>query len=604
MPRGSDLDRLVSRARNNLDMAMGRKRSLDSEVLEYRRAIDVEPKNALPYDNAPDITMPLTRSKRDGVIAHLLDALDVEPFFSAKALTASAGQIAPTWEALMEREMIAVGAREKYLGGVSESVDTGTGHIGWSLAVGGDGEVFVQESLIRFEDFAVYPVRVDDNTNVSTFHRRTEPWFVLDEMANEGLLDREAVDKLKGGSSSEGETHAETRDQTTDGGAFDDEQEVHTYFECYIRFRGELWQVILTRRHNDPLAARRNPFREAFDAPPYEPLRIMRNPGYYYGYPFPRLLDALQKMMDTAQLSRMAYNQFALAPVIMADRMNPFIAELQKGGLHPGQIIPTIGNPNVNGIQPVVFPKPDLTLEELSLAQRFADLASFTDFQLQGSPFAASRRTATEVRTSFNIGTLKLRAFLRTIREDLARAARKRWALIEYFKVRPNGVEMIHRDSEAFIISSDGIAPDEVQLAVQEFVATETGGDPEASQQLMAEVGSMKSDVNILDVGIPSMKRSDIRWVANGSDVIPDKVAEMQKLDGFAQFVPLLPAAQQDSRIWYFLKTRLQLMGRHDWKLLVGDDPQLRNDGAFQNPEVQSLMGGEGGNTQGVEGGR
>lgn len=49
-------------------------------------------------------------------------------------------------------------------------------------------------------------------------------------------------------------------------------------------------------------------------------------------------------------------------------------------------------------------------------------------------------------------------------------------------------------------------------------------------------------------------------------------------MDAFAPYMNWLGAAQQDDRIWQFLKTRLLLMGRHDWKKYIGESPKRMMD--------------------------
>lgn len=597
---GQTLKQITARARYDLYRAKARKTSLNARAKYHRKILDLESKSPA-YEGAPDITLPLMRSKRDGVVAHLTDALDVEPFFSAEGLTEEAAEVAPIWEALMERELNASDGKERYLMALREAVDVGTATIGWSIALGPDGEPLIQETLTRFENFYAYPVAVDDFTNCSTFRRYKEPWFILKEMADSGMLSAECVEDLhQGGGSGEEITWEEARDGDRDG-EFSPDQELHELWECYVRWEGELWRVVFSERLNKALSVKRNPFREAFDAPPFEPLRVIRKPGYVWGHSVPMLLEAIQKIMDNAEISRMAYNQFAISPIIMADRMNPFTRQLAEGGVAPGMVIQTIGSPDVNGVRVLEMPKPDITIEDQELAQRFADMATFTDFQVEGAPFASSRRTATEVRTSFNVGTLKLRRMLMDLRADLTRAAKKRWALIELFKVRPKGVLPLYREGKQYLLSDEGVSEEEMGQLLVAWLQAEGPVDPMMLEQ---ERQSLASDYQLVSGGIPSVKRDDVRWVPNGTDIIPDKVAELQKLDGFAPFLSMLELAQQDERIWYFLKTRLQLMGRHDWRKFVGENPRVRMENQQYMEAMQMAMQQSGQIANSAQGGR
>lgn len=578
---GEERDLITDRARNDLYRAQSKKRmKLNARAAFHRKILDLEPKTPA-YEGAPDITLPLIRSKRDGIVAHLSDALDVMPFFAAEGLTEEAQEVAPIYEALMDRELNASNGQEVYLMSLRESADVGTATVGWSIALNSAGEPVIQEFMTRFENFYAYPSAVDDYTNCSTFRRYKEPWFVLRQMADQDMLDAESVEELKsGGGSGEEMVWEQTRDGTRDDN-FSEEQELHELYECYVRWEGELWRVVFSERLNRALSIHRSPFREAFNAPPFEPLRLIRKPGYLYGHSIPMLLEAIQKIMDHAEISRMAYNQFAISPVVMADRMNPFTRQLAQGGLAPGMVLQTVGPPKVSGVEVLQFPKPDVTIEDMELAQRFADMSTFTDYQVQGAPFASSRRTATEVRTSFNVGTLKLRRMLMDFRSDLMRAAKKRWALIELFKVRPAGIMPLYREGKQYLIADEDLSQDELMAYMQEF-GQQVGIDPAQYEQEWAQ---MVNDYQLVNGGVPGVKREDIRWVPNGADIIPDKVAELQKMDGFGPYLSLLEMATQDERIWYFLKVRLQLMGRHDWRKFVGENPRSRL------PTDQYMMG-------------
>ena len=592
--QGEELDKLVDRCRYDLVRAKGRKSKLNARARLWRKMIDLDPKTQTPWRDGPDMTMPLIRMKYDGVIAHLTDSLDVQPFFSARPKTEEAVEVSVVWEALMERELDLSDGREQYMMSLQESGAVGTGVIGWSIALNARGEVVIQEGVTKFENIYAYPVAVDDFTNCSVFRRYKEPWFILNSMADAGLLDAEAVRDLQGGGGgADVLTHEEERDATRDS-EFSDEQETHELWEAYVRWDGKLWRVIYSERLNRALSAKVNPFREAFNAPPFEPIRIMRKPNYVWGHSIPQLLEAVQKMADYAQNSRMAYNQLAITPVLMGDRMNPFIQKLDTDGVSPGMVIRTMGPPQMNGVQVMQFPKPDATLEDMELSQRLADMATFTDFQIQGAPFAAGRRTATEVRTGFNVGTLKLRKMLRDVRLDLRRAAKKRWALIELFKVRPRGVMPIYRDGKQYLISSDGIDRDDLNRLFAEFMQS----GQVTPEQLMQEYQVMNPEpevtmgqvYDLVNGGVPGMKRDDLEWVANGSDIIPDKAAELQKMDGFAQYMGWLEFASMDERVWYFLKIRLELMGRHDWRKLIGDNPKIRASQEEYMQMMQALM--------------
>ena len=97
---GLDLRTVMHRVRNDLNQAKAKKAKIDDEAYKDRQAYDLDEK-VQEYEGQPNITMPLTRNKTDGVIGHLTEAVNQDPFFTAIAHTEEAAEIAPVYSAAM-----------------------------------------------------------------------------------------------------------------------------------------------------------------------------------------------------------------------------------------------------------------------------------------------------------------------------------------------------------------------------------------------------------------------------------------------------------------------------------------------------------------------
>ena len=107
----------------------------------------------------------------------------------------------------------------------------------------------------------------------------------------------------------------------------------------------ELYHIICTKDTYKPLSIKLNPFREAFEMPPYTPVRLAKRPGYIFGGSVSKLLRAVQKIADDAMNDRLAYNKFAITPIIQGDATNPIFKRLQAGAgsYRVRQSPPTVG---------------------------------------------------------------------------------------------------------------------------------------------------------------------------------------------------------------------------------------------------------------------
>jgi hypothetical protein len=614
-----NLDRIMARIKTSHPQAMAAKGKINREALRDRQAYMMEDKKQR-YPGQPNGTLPLTRNKLDGIMAQLHSTLygSGDGIFSAEPETDSAADAGRVWDAAMRRELRLDNAEFAIKMAMREAAIVGTSFLGMGLTMLPNGEIALQANVTKLENFDLYPVEVDDIAVCTTFRRYAEPYYVLKRMASQGILDRQAVWELGrryGGMSAPLTKNA--KDNWNQVSFFDDENSTKELLEVYIRYEeadpsdvyatgfsfssqeqrlGEpqLYQVICTRDSYKPLSVKLNPFREAFDSPPYEPQRISITPGYIFGNSMAKVLRALQRLADNAMNDRQAYNKFAITPILQGDSSNPIFQRLSNGGrIPPGFLIPTNGRPDVAGIQALQLPQPLITLEDMQLASQWGDLATFSDQQLSGT-MPTKRMTLGEVQASRGAGELKLRLNTEDIGMDQARAATKLWALYDAYKVARNGVEMINVDDGQLVLSSDEIDEgmiadilDEIgQEAMQnqdqatlEQMASGIVADPAKGQ--VSRLGKMQ----LVNGGIASTRRGDLTWRLSNLSTVADKRSQAQALMQFAPYMQWVPQADQDSRVWWYLKMIAEALEITSYKKLIGADPR-----AMQDPQAYATM--------------
>ena len=113
---GEERRKFEFRFRTALENAMTKMATIHREAEHDRNVYRMMPR-AQAYEGQPNVTMPISANKADGVLAHLRDALEQRPpvSFTPEGVGKGANlaaQTAPLCEALMEREINRSGSRE------------------------------------------------------------------------------------------------------------------------------------------------------------------------------------------------------------------------------------------------------------------------------------------------------------------------------------------------------------------------------------------------------------------------------------------------------------------------------------------------------------
>ncbi|MEM1891693.1 MAG: hypothetical protein QW105_02185, partial [Nitrososphaerota archaeon] len=451
-PTDDDEQRLAYRVRDALSKAEGvmsevrRQARIDRDYYEMIEKIAA-------YEGGPAFTVPTTRNKTDGVFSHILETIEQTPLFSITGDTEEDVAIAAVNQAYLEREINFGDNRERLTSGtVKEAGIVGTAFAYLEMVEGSNDEPFVQVGIAKLENMLIYPIEVNDLSRCFVARRFKQPYYVLEEQAEKDLLVRERVERLRlsmaiGDSVVKEKTD---RDLTQDT-HFSEEMHPHELYEFYIRFRPKgdrihLFHGIYHLPTHQFLRATFNPYGEAFDAPPYRNVRFMSHENYALGTSLPRVLRGPQKIFDDAVNSRAAYNRIAAAPPYLYNWNNKQLRKALQDGVVPGMGIPNMGPVDRRDVGAIEFPHPNLTIEDMEIARRLADEATYNDAAVSGVS-GTTRKTKYQYQTEFNIGMLRLRLNLRDYAYDMSAVGQMIRAMQVAYKVRRDGIVKVNAHS-------------------------------------------------------------------------------------------------------------------------------------------------------------
>jgi hypothetical protein len=569
------LKRLHIDLNRDIEYAIGAKSQLDRRVERYRmyQAMDRDPP---AYEGAPNHRVPYIRAKNMGATAHFRSALDQDPFFVVRPYTKDGADHKGPLETMMERELDRSLTRRQVWRGIAEACTTGTGVLQLSVTRPFD-EYLVQARCVRLEDFYVIPPGNEDVSRVSTFLRYWEPWHIIRGRVEAGEYDEERAEALKPRIVQRPTNYQEAQDGTT---TFVDQSENTAYelWECYYRWGTEdigyeLWRIIYSKDANSIVSATVSPYAAAFDAPPYVPLRVMPQQGYFYGDSYSQVLEGIQHVMDWSYNSLLAYDQFAMTPPTFVDADSELYAALKDTGLLPNSIIPTRGPPKESIYQAQMMPARE-PYQLLMALRSLGEDATFSDLQLQGIP-TNTVRSATEIGAIQNAASKKLSEDLSNLSEDLSTFGRMYWSLIYHFKILPKGVLPVFKGSDQYLIAARDIDEEELMqhmAAYMESVGIAPMGvsqDPQAVAQMQAQMEQQG-----IKVFVASAKRDDIEWLPNGAKLVADRLVHANKMERLVGgLLPALSFARQDRAAWHIMKEYLIALDLHNWEDFLPPQP-------------------------------
>lgn len=591
---GEDLKRFIFRFDHSLSNAEARMEKIHRNA-RIDRAIYRMMEKEQDYPGQPNITTPLSANKADGVLAHIVDAIEQRPFasFTPEGIgkpAELATQVSRVCEAYLEREINKSHSRERYARELpKEAAQVGTGICKLGMAQHPNGEWFAQaDRIIRLEHFYVDRIAVPNLKHTFCAFQFRERYYTLEEWAEQDYIDQIALDEIRALNSANATRTFEEEEAEFEefNFAMQEENAVYRLYEGYMRFRpageskSEIYQCIWSPEYKKPLSIRKNPVREAFDAPPLKLVRIGKQPGNLFGRGIMRRLNAEQRMSDNGINNHLAMNNLAASPPFMYRMHSPFGKALDKKTLKPGQGIATIGAPGDGDVKILEFPNNGLALQEVDIANAFADKATYTEEAIGTS---AGRKTLGQFRVEVQRGSMRLKLDLGDFAYDMADLMTMVWAMVNAYKISADGVVEVEEGGK--FLGSKQIEGYEAYQVMDEILSGMIDSGQVREDELQ-EI--MQSFPDRLTAGIiPSARRGDLTISLTGTKVIADKAAELEMLFELTPYITsLLEGARQDSYLNYHLRTIVEAMGFKDAAKRIPDDPGVIIDDPIQRQQL------------------
>jgi len=592
--QGRDLQRFLYRFNMNLAVARQRMETIHADA-ETDRAVYRMLDREAEYDGAPAVTTPISANKADGELAHILDAIEQRPLFSVTAdgfgeAAKEAADIAPIMEAYLEREINRGGSRELLTRGIArDAIQVGTAIVKLVMVQHPSGEWFaVPIDVYRLENAYFDRVYVPNLKNVTCAFEIRKPYYVLDEWAQQGLIDPIELEKIRTLKSERLTKTIEEKELNFDetSFAYQEENAVFKLYEGYMRFRPEgatrsqLYQVYWSDIYKTALSLRVNPVAAAFDHPPIGLARVGKQPGFLLGRSSIRRLNPVQQIADNAINNHLALNNLAANPPFLYRKASPFGKALIDHRLYPGQGIPVTGASNSqDDVKILQFPNPGYNLQDIEVAKQFADQATFTEESIGSS--GATRKTFGQFRIEASKGVMRQRLDLGDIAYDVATIGTMIYAMMVAFKVKSEGV--IEVGDNGKFLAYDEIPKEKVDQVLDQVLQAQFGDtvDQQGEQAVQEFYDAFKN--KLTNGSIPSARRADLTISLKGTKVIADQAAEAEAERQWLPIISaLLQAAQSNPYINYNLRRLAESMGFKDVDKRI---PPLQMQPGEQTPE-------------------
>ena len=568
-----DATELVNSLRTLLLQARSYKAGLQSKLKTWREMFDMRPP-VPPFEGALSASTPVLRQKADGVRAHIKVAIDREPFFSLRAYSKDAEDVAPALEAVMEREFRASGSKPHVERAIDDAVIYGTGVLKIAILQGDEvGAPMVGLKHVPLANVWAWPDKYDPK-NLVWFEAFWQPRWLIDRLAEEGVYDREAIGQLDNVVSAGGYTD----DQMGGNVAALPEQRWYELIEAWAMYRGTLHRVVFTGHGTVVLRVEKDPFGGVFDFPPYFPLYIDPDTVSIWGHGMGEILEHLQVVADAALNNELWSAQYKMRPPVLVRAASQLYRVLeQAGGLFPGQVIPFDGAEPDNVLKVVEYSVNPFNMQVLNLMNQLTEDATMPDFMIPGTPLGG-RRTATEIQVMSSIGQLKLANYLRHVQRGLEEVAKHYWRAIVGVRIR--------------MAQMDGLPPGVYRTW------SYSGGGKVYLAEREVKVTWTAPDGTAYLIHIPSALRDDAEWVLTGSITIPERELRLQRISTLLTPVLLqyIMLARKDPGVHTMMRRFLDALGMaHDADAILGPPPEEMSPGqAVLQGLLEGLAGGTG----------
>jgi len=309
---------------------------------------------------------------------------------------------------------------------------------------------------------------------------------------------------------------------------------------------------------------------------------VDKDPKSLFGRSIMRRLESIQEMADNAINSHLALNNLAASPPFVYKQHSPFGRLLEsKRRILPGIGIPSLRDDPGDEVKTIDIRNPGLSLQDIGVAQQFADRATFTEEAIGTS--SDSRKTLGQFRVEMQRGTMRVRLDLGDLAYDAASTLSMLWAMVVKYKIEPAGVIEVEQGGK--FLAAREIDEQEIE-GVMDSIVMPMFAQGELSVDDLAEL-EQEFNARLTDDVIPSARRSDLTIHLTGTKIVADKATELAMLNDLTpMMLQGLQLARQDSFWNYHLRSIIEAMGFKDVDKRIPADP-----GVIAEDDVRSQLG-------------
>lgn len=600
-----EVKRLAVQIRQMYDAAKAARTEVDAELPALRQFSELQYDRKPLYTDGPNVVTPIIAQRNSGTKALLRQTIMRKPMFRAASDSGQGYDAVTVYETALARELRTGGNMDQLALAIDDAVDTHAAFIRLDVLKTGDGGYSIRHRHVPIEDFYCYPTNTMDFKHLSAFEHRSYQYWELEEQADNGYLDPEAVAKLRiqlASKPSIGQKLVGLNDNQLIAGM---EWQPVDIISSWIRWKGELWHVVWEEKANTILRAEPNYL--PVDEPPYISLVANPKPRSALGIPPSKLLRAYQDTMDASFNAVLAEYEFSGAPPIFVYDQELW-DEMNGRSWSPGTRFKATRRMGEKPFDVFQIPLNPASIQLMSLVQQLAEDAVPST---PGLP-EGGRKTKFESMAWTSANNARLGVMINNITRGLETLADKTWKLFRHYKVgditpvfetdfssgrqRVSGVMFLGKKDMVLDVPS----AENTQLRGEAFarIAIQFGLPPglglEINNVLPPETEKLV---------VHNAWRDDIYWETNGGQTESERIARLQSLQYLTQpfVIQLIALARKDRGIWNLMAKEMETAGVLDFREILGKSPNEYNQEALEiaAPLIARMQQGQGGQPAG-----
>jgi hypothetical protein len=567
---------------------------LDARVAVVRKHISLQ--------DSEQVVTPLTASRYRAIRSLIWQIFTrTKPLFSAVPRTGEATDTARIYEAAMQAEIRAHYPEIQKAMSEAAAVPLGVAYVYTTPSEYEPDQLDPKVEAVPIEDFMVYPTGSTDWRKSTTFHRHRTSYWELEELAEDGYYDLDAVARLAGATTvtpTAGQEVTATEDTISVSATG---HQIVEYWCTYLLWRpqagkrSELWRVYWSKDDNVILRAEpaKNHLPPDVDRPPYVPFNSEQVIGSVYSLPPTFIVSKFQAIQDELYNSLLEEGRYSTDPAFVTNDQRMFnYLTTPEGRFGSNKIYYKSGAIDETALRRIDLPPNQSTLLLMQFNKAEAEQAMPSSSSL---PPGTRASAAAVERVASSSGSL-LAELINSIKVGADQLADMFWRFLRHAKY--SEVPKVLFDSKRFNPTTGSqespqdpamqspsammlLGPQDLQVKAPDVPATmsavealssaltKMGLPPQAADALSGQIASQFPETGILRVH--SAFRNDVVWEVTSTETQSEVQQRRMGIQIMLQFVNLIVAANPGAApaaIWALLNDLADsygLLDKADW---------------------------------------